>query len=356
MDRRPTLLFTCGRQPGYTRNAALQAALERHFQLIKVTNSSKFLPLRYLRLLGRLLIRRQAVQGSVVGFYGQPLMLTAPLLLPRPRLFDAFLSTYETLVVERRTFAPGTPLAWLAGWLDRTACALADRVLLDTQANVEYFATELGVPPAKLRRLFVGCDETLYFPRPEISPVPGCVLFWGSYNPLQGFETVVRAAALLKDDPHLTFRLIGGGRTYPAMRRLADNLEAGNIEFLPFRPETGLPAEIAEAAITLTGQFGSYAKSHRVIAGKTFQVMAMGRTPVVGDCPANHELLTPDQDAVFVPMNDPTALAAAIRALAADPGRERRLGQAARHTFEQRASTAVLGEELWQIFSELMGR
>jgi glycosyltransferase involved in cell wall biosynthesis len=351
-----SILFTCGREPGYTRNAALQNALARNFDLVRVTDSSRSLAVRTLKVLWGLLTRRQAVAAGVVGFYGQPLMLPVRLLVRRPILFDAFLSTYETVVVERRWFSPGSPLAGLARWLDRTACALAERVLLDTQADIDYFVNELGAPPHKLRRLFVGCDETLYFPRPEIPVTPGRVLFWGSYNPLQGFDTVVRAAACLKDDRRISFRLIGGGREYGAVRALAGELGLENIEFLPFRPEAGLPAEIAGAAVALTGQFGNFEKSRRVIAGKTFQVMAMGKAPVVGDCPGNHELLTPGQDAFFVPMNDPAALAEAIRTLAFNPALAAELGAGARRTFDRRASTAVQAEELNQIILEMLNK
>ena len=252
-------------------DAALQNALEFNFNLLRVTDSSRSLPLRYLKLCWGLLARRQPVSAAVVGFYGQPLMLAARLLIRSPILFDAFLSTYETLVVERRIFKPGSPGARLALWLDQAACSAAGRVLLDTQADVDFFHAQLGVPREKLRRLFVGCDERLYYPRPELEPVPGRVLFWGTYLPLQGFDTVIRAAALLQDKPQISFRLIGGGREFPKIQGLARELGLNHVEFLPFRPEPELPEEIARAGVVLTGQFGNFDKSRRVIAGKTFQ-------------------------------------------------------------------------------------
>jgi glycosyltransferase involved in cell wall biosynthesis len=115
-----------------------------------------------------------------------------------------------------------------------------------------------------------------------------------------------------------------------------------NIEFLDSVPLSGLPAIIAEADICLGGHFGDSDKAARVIAGKTFQDVAMGKATIMGDNVANRELFTHGKDAWFSPPSDAQALADGIRRLAAEPELRRRLGEQAQRTFMQHASRQVI--------------
>ncbi len=137
---------------------------------------------------------------------------------------------------------------------------------------------------------------------------------------------------------------------------MAQQLGLANISFLPPVPLRRLPEEIAAADICLCGHFSAIPKAARVIAGKTFQCIAMGKPVVVGDNPANRELLTPDVDALFCAMNDPESLAAAIRRLAASAALRRELGQRARQTYLARASQAVINAQVKQLVLDLVGR
>lgn len=347
------VLFTCGREPEYPRNAVLQAGLDRCSDLMSITERSPSLPLRYARLAARLLRVRGKYDLMVVGFFGQPLMLLARRLTSQPILFDAFISTYDTLCFDRGQFAPGSLVGRLAYWLDRTSCDRADLVLLDTQAHAEYFHRTFGVPRDKLRVLFVGCDESLFFPRAGGEETTTLVLHYGSFLPLHGADVIVRAAKILESVPHLRFRMIGNGPELGRTRRLAEELGLRNVEFRPPVPLARLPDEIAQATICLGGHFGPSEKASRVIAGKTFQCLAMGKPVIVGDNRANRELLTPEHDAWFCAMSDAEALAAAILRLASDRDLRTHLGDQGRQTFLARASSAVLGAELCRIVGEL---
>jgi glycosyltransferase involved in cell wall biosynthesis len=348
------LLFTCGREPSYTRNDVLLRALRPHYQLIEVTSArSGSLIGRMVRLLPRLVYAlTQPHELVLVGFYGHPLVWLARRLSRRPRrpiLFDAFVMTHDTLVGDRASLRPHSLGARLALWLDKVSARAADHVLLDTDVQAQVLARIAGLPPSHVSALFVGCNEDRFHPAvvPDRAPDGEFqVLYYGTYQPLHGMETVVRAARLLSDVSSIHWRIIGRGQTYPEVRRLADSWRLSNIEFQSMVPYARLPSAIASADICLGGPFGTSDKARRVITGKTFQFLAMRKPVIVADTPANRELLVPGESAAFVPLGDADALAETVWALYRDRDRRRYLANAGHARYVARASEAVLGEQL----------
>jgi glycosyltransferase involved in cell wall biosynthesis len=351
------ILFTCGREPEYTRNDVLLRALRPHHDLISVTDSRPgSLTARTLRLLPRLLqaLRREHYDLIIVGFYGYGLVPLVRRFTLRPILFDAFVSNYDTLCFDRRRFAPHSLPGRLAFALDRLGCASADRVLLDTAAHRDFFVETFHLSPEKLRHLYVGCNEDLFYPQERKRDETFDVLHYSSFLPLHGVEHILAAAAELHHEPNIRFRFIGAGMRHDPARRLAQSLKLTNVEFVPPAPYTQLPGEIAAADLCLGGPFGDTPKARRIIPGKIFQFLSMARPVVAGDTPGNRELLRDEQDALLVPLADPQALAAAILRVQ----RERELATAlAAHghaTYRQRASEAVIGHELERLVGEML--
>ena len=347
------VLFTCGREPEYPRNAMLLRCFQQNFQVTPITDNAKTRVYRYLRLTAKLLKTTSNYDLMYVGFLAQPLMLLAHILTRNPIMFDAFVSVYDTLCFDRCRFRPSSPICRLAFWLDRMSCEWADIIITDTQAHARFFHRIFDVPFTKLRTIFVGCDENLFYPRRYINEDPLLVLFYGSFLPLHGIETIIKAAKLLQFKSKTHFRIIGSGPEYKRIRNLCKQLGVTNIEFLPAIPLTDLPQEIGKAAVCLGGHFSSIDKAKRVIAGKTFQCLAMGKPTIVGENPANHELLTHRYDAWFCPMDDPKALASAILRLINNPETRDYLGRNAQTTFITHASTEVLSQQVHQIVESL---
>ena len=333
----------------------VERCLRRNFDVLSVTSRLPRAVPRYLHVAKQLIQAPSDYDLVYVGFLGHPLMILGRQLTRKPMLFDAFISVFDTLCLDRQLFRPNSVIGRLAFSLDRVSCALADVVILDTRAHARFFHRTFDVPSDKLRVLFVGCDEKLFYPRStdsrseESAPL---VLFYGSFLPLHGVDVIIRAAKLLEADSEIRFRLIGRGMEYDRIQRLTRELSLENATFLPPVPLSQLPEEIAQATVCLGGHFSSIGKARRVIAGKTYQCLAMGKPTIVGDNPANHELLTPDQDAYFCPMGDPEALASAVLALVQDRELRNRLGSNARQTFMERASTPVLSEQVREMIEE----
>jgi glycosyltransferase involved in cell wall biosynthesis len=354
---KPRILFTCGREAEYVRNLLVRRALRQRFDLVEVTdNQSGSLLLRHLRLLPRLL-RALTIPHDLIftGFHGHLLTLFLSRLTRKPIVFDTFLSNWDTLCFDRERFGPYTPLGRLAYWLDQRACVAASHCLLDTDAHKRYFVETFGLPASKISAFYVGYDTELFYPRPE-APTDGrlVVFYYGTFLPLQGIEHIVAAAKLLEGESDVEFRIIGEGMVYPRVRQLADELRTAHLTFYPIIPYSFLPDAIAGASVCLGGPFGSSGKASRVIAGKTYQFLAMAKPTIVGDSPANREVFTDGEDVLMCEMVDAYALAKAILRLKRDSALRARIAQRGYEHCRDEFSLEKQGQRLNGIISKVL--
>ncbi|MBI4801360.1 MAG: glycosyltransferase [Elusimicrobia bacterium] len=302
----------------------------------------------YFKLAFRFL-REKDVDVLFVGYSGHFDMFAAKILSAAagiPLVFDAFLSLYEAFTVDRSTLAPGGFRAKLLYCVDKYSCALADVVLLDTNAHIDYFCSTFKLPREKFRRSFIGASEDAFQPAP---PGPGkkpfLVLHFGRYIPLHGLKHIVRAAKKLEAGQDILFRFIGSGEEFEPTLKLAVELGLRRTEFIRFLEPPELIKHIAEADLCL-GVFGETAKAARVIPNKVYEAMAMGRPVLTGRSPAAAELLTDGEDCLLCAMADPDALAASILRLKNDDGLRLKIAENGHRLFKEKASAAALGKEI----------
>jgi glycosyltransferase involved in cell wall biosynthesis len=203
----------------------------------------------------------------------------------------------------------------------------------------------------------VGADEEIFDPARRAPTAcnesgPLRVLFYGTYSPLHGAETIVEAVHRLEQQgEQVALVMIGTGQCEAVARRRAGELGLAQVTFIPWVPEAELPGWIAWADIVL-GIFGATAKAARVVPNKVYQAMAMGATMVTRDSPALRWLAAGEPCAVLVPPGDSEALAGAIRSLRSRDVRDR-IGRTARRVFEQRASTRARARALRPLFDRI---
>jgi glycosyltransferase involved in cell wall biosynthesis len=298
------------------------------YPLSIVASSHAGYPRRLAATLPRLITTAHDADLIVAGFLGQPYAMVAARLLRKPVLLDAFVSVYDTLCLDRRTVAPHGPLGQVSFRFDQAALQAASLILVDTKNQHQFFAATFGVPCERFQVHYLGPDPWALLTASRSSSAQVDVLSYGSYLPLHGTDVIVRAAALLQDDPMIHFRLVGRGPRYAAVRALAADSQLKSLTFVDWLSTIELSREIARATIGLGGHFAENSKARRVIAGKTFQLMAAGVPTIVGDCAANRELFSGGDDVTMVPMADPRSLASAISELAHDGPRRAALGVA----------------------------
>jgi glycosyltransferase involved in cell wall biosynthesis len=292
----------------------------------------------------RLFTRRpRGFDAFIVGYPGHfDLPATRRAARGRPVVFNPLVSLADTLVEDRRRFRRGSVAARALEAIDRHSFRTADVVVADTEAHGRYLAELAGL--GELPVCFVGAEERLFRPgwrRPERFTV----LFIGKLIPLQGVETILRAARLL---PEIPFRIVGSGQ-------LGDLLQSAptNVEHVPWVEYERLPDELRAAGCAL-GIFGTTGKAQRVIPNKAFQALAIGTPLITGDTPAARELLVDGESALLVPAGDAEALAQSIGRIAGNPELAERVAAGGRAAYDRSASEAVLGQRWREIIERLL--
>jgi glycosyltransferase involved in cell wall biosynthesis len=232
-----------------------------------------------------------------------------------PVVWDAFISLYDTVVIDRKLIGQNNPLAILLFAWEWLACRAADLVILDTHAHAQFFVEQFGLSREKVRSVFVGVEPEKF---PRNSTDTGCldrkfttVLFYGQFIPLHGIETIVEAARILKDE-NINWVLIGKGQEALKIQKLLDESSLEKLTWKDWVEYESLISYIHQADICL-GIFGESPKASRVIPNKVYQILASGKPLITRISPAIKELLSEKTPGVIlVPAASPVLLAAAI--------------------------------------------
>jgi glycosyltransferase involved in cell wall biosynthesis len=293
----------------------------------------------------------------IVGFRAHSDMFLAGTLAGLrnvPLIFDPLVSRYEERVVDRRLVPERSALARWYRHTDRAGCRAADRILLETDAQIAYFAETFGLMRSRFRRLWLGADDDVMRPHPSRPGAVFTVFFYGRFSPLHGVEHIVEAAAHLeRRRDAVRFVLVGAGQTYDTARALAERLGVSTIEFVAPVPYQTLPAMMSEADVCL-GSFGTTARAQRVIPNKVFDALAVGRPVVTADTPGVREALNHGQHAWMCRAGDGEALADAISFLKSQPELRRALADEGHRLFGERFSLQALTRDLVEVVGQLV--
>ena len=267
----------------------------------------------------------------------------------RPVVYEVH-EIFSTRSRDNRSLDPGE----IQGVSDRTRALEAgvfreaDLLLPLTHACAEILTEGYGVPA---ERVVVVPDATT----PPLGPLPSrdagsrTVVYAGQLYRWKGVATLLEAMAQLlearlivlggrgsDDDPDLT-----------ACREQARSLEiAEQVEFRGFVPHARVRETIAGAGAAVLPLPDNLMARYFTSPLKLFDYMAAGAPIVASDLPTVREVLADGDNALLVPPEDPTALAAAIRRLLVNPGLADRLRSTAfmqvqEYTWDARAARII---------------
>jgi colanic acid biosynthesis glycosyl transferase WcaI len=141
------------------------------------------------------------------------------------------------------------------------------------------------------------------------------VMHSGNIGHAQDLETLIRAGALLNDEPKIAIVLVGFGARYQEYVRLTESCGASNVLFLPYQPREILPLSLSSCDVHFVGLGAGLAGY--VVPSRLAGIMAAGR-PVLAAAEEESEtaqtVLAAECGRVIAP-GDPAGLASTIREL-----------------------------------------
>jgi len=179
------------------------------------------------------------------------------------------------------------------------------------------------------------------------------VMFAGNLGYNAVLDTVLDAANLLQYDTRIRFLIVGEGNAKAGLMERAQALKLTNVQFLPTQPKEVLPEMLGAAdvsLVTLNHQLGQLN-----VPSKTYSIMASGR-PVLAAVPEDSEiarLLREGDCGVWVPPENPQALAQAIQELSQQPELLHRYGANGRHYVVDHFDRHVLTRRYHQLLHQI---
>lgn len=269
--------------PDYSRNRIIRTGLEENGFLVINCQSYGVLPIRIIKLAYKFIKLKKSFSSIIVGFPGWfdlPLAFLLGKLFNKKVFFDVFTPMYESYFLDRQQVKAG----WFYFFVDWLNFKLADIVIADTKTHLNNFVAKYGLNKNKGVVVYLGSDNRFFKPKVEIETTD--VLFYGSYQPLQGVEHIIRVALQLRKN---NFKLIGKGQTRTKIESMVKDWKVDNVEFLDWILLSDLAKEISKAKIVL-GIFGSSEKALSVIPNKVYDGISCKKLVITKKTPATLEL------------------------------------------------------------------
>jgi len=312
-------IITCYKQPDYIRALTLRKSLAeiKGVEVIVVKNSHTGVK-RYFEVMYDVLKTRLKEKPDmfILTFRGYELLMPMRLLTTgKPYVFDEFINLYEWVVYEHKKLKDGSLGAkllhsWYRFWLKRT-----DAILTDTVSHADLSSDIMRLPRDNFYPLIVSTDETTFKRTtakisPYADPKAFQVFYYGNMLPLHGVDVAIDAAKRLSKQANIHFTIVGGKEALAEKVQAAVN-DGAHITYKKWVQFEKLPQYMGAADVCLGGPFGDTFQAQYVITGKTYQLLQMGCTVVIGKSKESH-IFTDKKDALIVKQGSGKSLADAI--------------------------------------------
>jgi len=293
----------------------------------------------------------------VVGYPG-PLDVLLAWVLTRlhrkPLVWDVFMSVF-LIASERGLESRSAFSIKMIKMLERFACKLPERLILDTVDYIGWFTSVQHIPSSRFALVPTGADDRVFRPqkRSETDQDVFQVLYHGTFIPNHGVDTIVEAARLLTGASDIRFELIGDGPDRSRVESMVNAYGLNNLRFSGWMEPDCLVQHMATADVCL-GAFGSTPQSLMTVQNKIYEALAMAKPVITGDSAAIRRVLENGDSVVLVERANPQQLADAIVALRADPVQRGRLAMNGHQQFLERFRVHCVGKSFVQGIQDMV--
>lgn len=243
--------------------------------------------------------------------------------------------------------------------LERFLYRHADRVMVNSPGFIDH-VTRRGARWVEL--LPNGADPAMFDPSSQGENYRKAyglnnhfvAMYAGAHGLSNDLEVLLDAADELRDQPDITFVLVGDGKEKCRLQEQAAARRLDNLRFMPPVAKTGMSEALAasDACIAILKPLELYKTTY---PNKVFDYMAAGRPVVLAIDGVIREVVDEAGAGIAVPPGDAHALAQAVIQLAADRQRSREMGRAGRRCVDEKFNRNVMAEKLVLLLED-MGR
>lgn len=356
-NKKRVCYVVCYKDPDYIRTLTLTDSLKQlpEVDLLVIKNKHRSV-LRYLEVPFRLLWTRLRYSPDIfiVGFRGHDIFWALyPSMTGKKIVFDEFINLHDWLVNEHRKLKPSS---WQIKLIDGYMKGVIERseiVLEDSETAIKLSRETYGSPKVRFVYVPVGTDEKVFYPRPnKIGGKKFEVFFYGNMLPLHGLEVILESIVLLKERARLSgfhFTIAGGRGNSVMINKIEDFIKLNGLSnFVTYKQwieYTKLPDYIASANVCLGGPFGNTGQARRVVTGKTYQFLAMGKPTIIGDNKVDNRLKD-KKNCLMVVLGSAQQLAEKIEWALSNRSSLTKIGQAGRQLYEKHYSVDAISKIL----------
>lgn len=243
--------------------------------------------------------------------------------------------------------------------LETLAYRNADLVVPVTRSIGRHIEAK-GVPRSRIRVVMNGVDlEQFKEPRrdPDLARSLGLedkfiAGYLGTHGMAHALETVLEAAALLRDDRRVAFLLVGAGAMRERLLEQRDRLGLDNVVMLEQQPRERMPAlwGLCDAALVLLRRSPVLTTA---LPSKVLEAMAMRRPIIVAAAGEGEDLVLAADAGLAAPPEDPARLAEAVQTLAGDPALASAFGEHGHEWVERNHDRRHLAQTLLTAIEEV---
>lgn len=202
------------------------------------------------------------------------------------------------------------------------------------------------VPNPTNEQLFIDSSIRARYLNPQADREEVEIMYAGAIGEVQGLDTLIDTAVLLKDRDDIRFTLVGDGISRTRLQEKASSFGLTNVRFLGRVPQSQIPDLIASADIQLVSLSSSPFLKHTT-PSKIPSLLASG-VPIIAQIEGDGaNLLEESQAAVVIEPGNCEQMARAICALVSEgPSKWIKMGESGRVFYEKNLSAAAASTQI----------
>ena len=262
--------------------------------------------------------------------------------------------------ITMKLLSPKHPVAKIFQHGQRRWLRAAAKVVVLGEYMGEHLCRTYGVPAQNIEAIPIGSDPAEIVPGPKASRFRAqhslsgfLILYSGNFGRYHNFDTVLDAAAQLKDThPGISFALVGDGAQKAHISRRVTEERLTNVRLFDFVAKDAYADLLASADVSLVtlepGMEGL------CVPSKFYSILASGR-PVVATVSPKSEVarvIDEAQAGVHLEQTATEHLVSALIALMEQPARAEQMGRNARCILEEKYSMSQVARQYHSLLHE----